>query len=302
MAKSGVPQGSHSGPTLYNLVANFASKSLEGVRSSFYADDAKFCISVSKIDDCIKLQTAADKFFSWCSSFGLELNINKCRVMTISRSRSPLTFEYKFNNVNIERVDKFTDLGVIFNNKFNFNDDVAFRVSKGKAMVGLIKRTAPEFKDTKILLTLYQSLVRSNLEYCNQIWAPHYIGKNNDIENVQNKFLRFLAFNENCSKEDIIEKYNICTLKKRRKIASIMFCYDILNGNIDSPGILSLLNFYCPSVQLRRNEIFRISNYSTNYGMFEPVNVMSKNFNSVNHIFDLNVSRSNFKILLNEVL
>ena len=191
---------------------------------------------------------------------------------------------------------------MIFNDKFNFNDDIAFRVSKSKAMVGLIKRVSSDFNDSKILLTLYDSLVRSNLEYCNQIWAPYYTGANNELENVQNKFLRFLAYKEGYTKEEIIHKYSIDALEKRRKIASIMFCFDVMKGIIDSPAILSLINFYCPPVQLRRNEALRVEKYSTNYGKFEPVNVMSMNFNSINHIFDLNISRENFKKLIREAL
>jgi len=202
--------------------------------------------------------------------------------MSVSRSRFQIFYNYNFNGIEIERVHRFTDLGIIFNSKFDFSDDVAFRISKAKAMLGFITRAASEFNDPNTLISLYNSLVRSNIEYCSQIWAPYQTGLKQDLEKVQNKCLRFLKYKEGCSKYEIIQKYDIIrTLETRRKIASIMFCFDILTGNVDSPGILSTMNIHCPTRQLRNNELLRVDVCSTNYAKFEPINVMCDNFNSI---------------------
>ena len=81
-----------------------------------------------------------------------------------------------------------------------------------------------------------------------------------------------------------------------------MFCYDVLTSKIDSPRILQALNIHCPSVLLRRQETIRVSNNSTNYGKFEPVNRMGRNFNEISHIFDYNLNRNTFKNLITEFI
>ena len=61
---------------------------------------------------------------------GLVINGDKCKTMTISRARSKIHFDYFVNTTKIERVKQFKDLGVIFNERFDFNDDLAFRTAK----------------------------------------------------------------------------------------------------------------------------------------------------------------------------
>ena len=113
--------------------------------------------------------------------------------MSITRSRTVISFNYKVQCNLIERVKKFNDFGVIFNEKFDFNDDINFRLAKARSTLGVIKRTASEFNNLTALRTLYVALVRSRLEYCSQIWAPFYTGPNNAIENIQ-KFLKIFKY------------------------------------------------------------------------------------------------------------
>jgi len=44
---------------------------------------------------------------------------------------------------------------------------------KANRMLGMIKRNfADRSKET--LMPLYKTLVRPHLEYCSQVWSPHY--------------------------------------------------------------------------------------------------------------------------------
>ena len=40
------------------------------------------------------------------------------------------------------------DLRMMFNSRFTFKDDLTFRISKARSMMGFIKRIACEFKDS----------------------------------------------------------------------------------------------------------------------------------------------------------
>lgn len=51
-----------------------------------FADDKKIIHnSISSANDTDILQASIDDFFDWCTENGLELNEEKCKVMSISR-------------------------------------------------------------------------------------------------------------------------------------------------------------------------------------------------------------------------
>ena len=160
----------------------------------------------------------------------------------------------------------------------------------------MIKRLAHEFNDATSLRILYTSLVRSRLEYCSIVWAPYYIGSIAAIENVQKQFLKFLNSDTELNNyDDLCKKFNFDKLCNRRKLASVIFCFDLLSHRIDCSGLLRQINFHCPTRIFRHNEIFRPVRHATNYTRFNPVNSMQINFNLVQQFFDDNTSRDRFK-------
>jgi hypothetical protein len=58
-------------------------------------------------------------------------------------------------------------------------------------MLGYIRRIGKEFRDPYTLKTLYNSFVRSHLEYASVVWNPYYGVHLKRIEDIQKKFLKF---------------------------------------------------------------------------------------------------------------
>jgi len=56
-------------------------------------------------------------------------------------------------------------------------------------ILGMINMTI-RYKERKIMVTLYKSLVRPHLEYCVSAWSPHYLKNKELIERVQHRFTR----------------------------------------------------------------------------------------------------------------
>jgi len=54
-------------------------------------------------------------------------------------------------------------------------------------VLGMIKRTI-RFKDTRVMLSLYKSLVWPHVEYCISAWNPHYKKDKELIDKVQGRF------------------------------------------------------------------------------------------------------------------
>ena len=97
-APSGVPQGSVLGPTLFIMYINDVLSYIKHSELLLFADDAKLFKEISSFDDCLLLQNDIDNFFKWCSSWGMQLNVDKCYFMNFSLKRSSnVTFRYKID-------------------------------------------------------------------------------------------------------------------------------------------------------------------------------------------------------------
>ena len=157
-----------------------------------------------------------------CTKWKLSLNFDKCFFMNFSLKRSKnIVHDYFFGTNAINCVQQFKDLGVYYTYNMNFNLHITEIVKKSFRMLGFTKRIMKPFSDTKVLLTLYNSYIRSRLDYCSPVWSPksqHLIDK---IERVQKKFVKHLAFQSGVRYDDftyleLCKKFNLSTFQARR--------------------------------------------------------------------------------------
>lgn len=64
------------------------------------------------------------------------------------------------------------DLGVIFVEKLSFNKHVKTMTPKAYRILGVIFRACKDFRIPESLITLHQTYVRSQIEYCSVEWSP----------------------------------------------------------------------------------------------------------------------------------
>ena len=97
---------------------------------------------------------------------------------------------------------------MLFNEKCTFHDHIYTSISKAKSSLAwllrsILSRNACEMK------TAYRCLVRHNLEYCCQVWAPKARHGNwktiLDIEAVQRTFTRVINGMENLNYKQRLE-------------------------------------------------------------------------------------------------
>lgn len=133
-------------------------------------------------------------------------------------------------------------------------------------MLGFINRNTVNFKNIKALKTLFFALVRSHLEFGSTAWSPNYITLIGLIENVQHKFIKLLSYKikvpfiSNNSRNIQISELGFISLEVRRKfrLGYIMFVYDLLNGHIFSPELLSMIDFNITNHRLRNSNLFHV--------------------------------------------
>ena len=76
-----------------------------------------------------------------------------------------------------------------------------YACNKAMKVLSMIKRTI-RFKDTRVMLSLYKSLVRPYVEYCISAWNPHYKKDKELIEKVQRRFTKMINNMEGKSYEE----------------------------------------------------------------------------------------------------
>lgn len=274
--KSGVPQGGHLSTILFNCFINDVSVCFVDCPILLYADDLKIYRIVRDVRDCIKIQNNLNSFSQWCTDNGLLLNIEKCRVMRFYRNSHPIFYNYSINNSSLEPTKMFKDLGVLFDPTLSFKAHYDFICNKALKLLGFIKRSLSDFNNINCFKNVYCSLVRSVLEYSSSVWSPFYKCHIDNIERVQKKFLRFIAFKLKIPSQDIVyfeilKLLNIPTLENRREILDLFFLFKVVNGLIDSPQLLEKVDFRIPKRNTRCKDIFYLKCHNTNYCHNKPI-------------------------------
>jgi len=66
-------------------------------------------------------------------------------------------------------------------------------------MLGFVRRNTKDFRNPLCLKNMYCSLVGSNLEFGSLFWSNDYSTYLNDLDNIQYKFVKRIAYISNCS-------------------------------------------------------------------------------------------------------
>ena len=136
-------------------------------------------------------------------------------------------------NICLDNCSTEKDLGVIFNEKFNFYDHIYASISKAKSSLAWLLRNTIS-RDPYAMKTAYKALVRHNLEYCCQVWSPKARHGNwqtiLDIEAVQRTFTRVIDGMSGLNYESRLKSLGMTTLLERRMRGDLIETFKILNG------------------------------------------------------------------------
>ena len=107
------------------------------------------------------------------------------------------------------------DLGIMISDDLKPSNQCSKVVKTANKLVGFIGRTF-EHKSEKVILTLYNSLVRPLLEYCIQFWSPYYRKDIDKLERVQRRVTKMIPRLRCKPYEQRLQELNLFSLSKRR--------------------------------------------------------------------------------------
>lgn len=283
---SGVPQGSHLGPLLFVIFINDLIDTLS-CPCLLYADDLKVFTTVSNSSDASRLQSDLNTLSDWCARNHMRLNIQKCFVISFTTKKQKLTFDYSLNGNVLARNQVARDLGIIFDDKFTFREHYNNIVERSYRLLGFITRITKQFRQSKSLIYLYYSLIRSVLEYNSAIWSPFYKVHSYRVEGVQRRCLKILSYRCGMGRKlgsykERLSYFHISPLYLRRQMIDLVLLYKILHHQMDSSYLLSLLNFNTRfRVRNRNYNIFSLDVFSNNTSYYNPIVRMCRQYNEI---------------------
>ncbi|XP_045452732.1 uncharacterized protein LOC123661837 [Melitaea cinxia] len=210
--------------------------------------------------------------------------------MTFTRNRNVRSSTYHLNGVSLQKVDTIRDLGVQLDRKLSFMNHFDSIVAKASKMIGFVKRACSEFRSVSTLKLLYNTLVRSILEYASPVWNPSYRVHVNRIERVQKSFTRFLRFKcpgcpYGADYSVRLSYFSMTSLEQRRNSSDRIMLYKIINNLINVPDLLSEISICVPRQSLvrpkRKVNTFTTSSSKTKLGQNAPMNRLITSYNKL---------------------
>ncbi|XP_022816195.1 uncharacterized protein LOC111349333 [Spodoptera litura] len=157
-----------------------------------FADDLKLLLEIRSEADCRRLQEDIDRIVQWSHENKLYFNVSKCSLMSFTRARAPVRYDYVVDAAPLQRVTGVRDLGVFMTPDLTFREHITRICKKAYRNLGFVLRQTQSFTNITTVRVLYDALVRSHLEHSAVIWAPHEAKYTLMLESVQNKFTRHL--------------------------------------------------------------------------------------------------------------
>ena len=193
---AGVRQGDNLSPTLFALFINDLAKEIKEMNNGIeignmnlsillYADDIALLA-----DSTENMQKILDTVSKWCRKWRLCINMKKSAVVHFRKKGPRNEFKFRLQGNVLQYSSDYKYLGVIFNEKLNFQNNAnTLAKAGGRALGGMISKIH-SYKDIGISTfeKLFLNCVAPVLDYCSEVWG---LRNYHCIEMVQNRALRY---------------------------------------------------------------------------------------------------------------
>ena len=194
---NGVPQGGVLSPTLFLIFINDLLQIIpRKVKGSMYADDLAL-LSTEEYTGTSKfrLQDALTNLNLWSKEWGMTINSKKTTYTIFSLSTKQQSIKLTLDKIVLEKNDNPTYLGVTFDPRLTWRNQIDNAQKKGIQRLALMKKLAGSDwgANHSILKKTYTSYIRPTLEYGSTVWSTAAKSNLQKIDKVQNLGLRIIT-------------------------------------------------------------------------------------------------------------
>ena len=235
--EEGVPQGAILSTTLFNVKLNGIVKAiLPGVDCSLYVDDFVIIFRSSSIPTIERtLQLCINSIVEWTIKNGFTISPNKTVAMHFCLKKKCIYDPVlTLGESTIEFVKENKFLGLIWDTKLSFKPHVEYLRKKCFKSLNIIKVLSHQEwgSDSKTLLKLYQSLVRSKVDYGSIVYRNADKKVLKSLEVIHNEGLRLsLGAFRSSPLESLNIEANVFPLRFRRRRLGLQYGLKIKSNN-----------------------------------------------------------------------
>lgn len=225
---SGVPQGTVLAAILFIIMIADIDDKIKECTVRCFADDTRVSKKITEDADKMKLQEALNIIYKWAEENLMMFNVDKFEQLNYGETDNVTVTAYKDpSNINIRSGESVKDLGVITNKYISFKEHIQSIVLASKRMCGIICRTFAT-RDPEIMLKLFNTYIRSKLEYCCSIWSPTLQSEINELERMQKTFTSKIYGMEEKDYHERLKILNLYSLERRRERYFIIYAWQMI--------------------------------------------------------------------------
>ena len=234
--ESGVPQGSVLGPCLFLFYINDIPYGLKST-CRLFADDTIVYLTVKSNSDAEELQDDLNKLAQWEKKWSMEFHPDKCNVLSITRNKTPVVYDYRLHGHTLQHVSSAKYLGVTFNSKLTWGEHIDNMTQKANKTLGFLRRNV-QVSNPQLKQQAYRTLVRPVVEYACPVWDPYTKTQIRQIEMVQRRAARYVKnrYHNTPSVSEMIQQMNWRSLHDRRRDNRLCMLYKVYHQLIAVPA------------------------------------------------------------------